>query len=73
MARNDKSAPTETINIRMPKALLAELDRMVQGGETPYSNRSDLIKSAVRKELDDLERRKRDMIIEVDERGRELR
>lgn len=63
MARYDKSGPTRVMNVRMPVALLDELERMVKNGETPYSNVSELVKQAIRAELDRIKKERAGLIM----------
>lgn len=69
MPRKAQGGPTEKISINMPMALLNDVDRLVGEGRTPYSDRSELIKSAVRKEVELLRRRQKGPAVSI-ERGR---
>ncbi|MFA5313397.1 MAG: ribbon-helix-helix domain-containing protein [Methanomassiliicoccales archaeon] len=47
-----KKTPTKAINIRIPTGLLAETDKLIADGRSDYSDRTDIIKNALRKEVD---------------------
>ena len=72
MPRKEKGAPTETLNMRIPRVLLEEVNQLIRDGCTPYSDRSDLVKSAIRKEVEYLQRRQAGPIIGLDDERREF-
>jgi Arc/MetJ-type ribon-helix-helix transcriptional regulator len=47
----------------MPEPLLDDVAELLRDGDAPYSDRSDFIKGAVRKEVDYLRAKKADRIL----------
>jgi metal-responsive CopG/Arc/MetJ family transcriptional regulator len=58
------SAKNEKINIRLPSALLDEVDARIREGSTTYSDRTDFIKCAIRKELDRIDKKGQQLIMD---------
>lgn len=58
------SAKKRAINIRLPDQLLAEVDALLMEGTTPYSDRTDFIKCALRKELEYQQKKKEGLLIQ---------
>ena len=58
-----KSGKKSQVNILFPDLLLNEMDELITNGDAPYIDRSEFVKSAVRKEVDYLERKKAGLIM----------
>ena len=58
-----KATTGSHVNILFPDQLVRDMERLLADGDAPYIDRSEFVKSAVRKEVDYLERKKAGLIM----------
>jgi metal-responsive CopG/Arc/MetJ family transcriptional regulator len=47
-----KKCQTKAINIRIPLGLLEDVDAVIDSGKSDYADRTDMVKGALRKEIE---------------------
>jgi Arc/MetJ-type ribon-helix-helix transcriptional regulator len=65
MPRIRPSTSNVAVTIRVPTSVSEEIDRLLESHQTDYSDRSDFLRCAIRKEVEFQRRKANKQIIEI--------